>query len=104
MDILSFTNRSIHFQLGTIGTEIGRAISWHHNPSFGNPDDCIQRATDYLNILLSLKTLSFGKRRELARIKEVLNDWYYGDNIYQTNDHDWDNYFLPFSIAANRFK
>lgn len=100
----TFTDRTIHVQLGTIGAEIGRACSWQLNSSYGNPDDCIIRATNYLNVLLSSKNLSYGKRREIARIKEVLNDWYYGDNLYQTTLADWDRYFIPFSIAANRLK
>ncbi len=104
MDRQSFIRRSIHFQLGTIGTEIGRAVSWRTNPSFGNPDECIARATSYINIILSSNETRPSTRRELARLKEVLNDWYYGDNFYQTRELDWDNYFLPFSIVANKLK
>lgn len=99
---LSLTTRPTSLQLGTIGTEIGRAISWRANPAYGDPAACINRALNYIVQILDDDNLAPGKRRELARLKEVLLDWYFGENLYQTKDNDWDKYFIPFSLAANR--
>jgi len=43
-----------------------------------------------------------GKRREIARLKEVLLDWYFGENLYQTKNDDWDKYFIPYSFFSSR--
>lgn len=98
----TFTLRSTSFQMGTIGAEIGRAVSWRANPVYGNPDTCILRALTYIEQAQHSLNITTGKRRELARLKEVLIDWYYGDNTYQTKTVDLDRYFLPFSLAANQ--
>lgn len=65
-------------------------------PAYGDPAVYINRAIYYIVQILDDTTLGPGKRRELARQKEVLLDWYFGENLYQTTNTDWEKYFLPF--------
>lgn len=102
MNQATWSTYSIHLQLATVGAEVGRAISWRANPSYGNPDDCFSRALSYLQLTISDAKVTDAKRRELCRVKEVLLDWYYGDNLYHSTNDGWERYFLPFSLAANR--
>ncbi len=102
MNQATWSRYSIHLQLGTIGTEVGRSITWRRNPAYGDPNDAFNRALHYLALTIDDTKISHAQRRELCRLKEALLDWYYGDNIYLSSDESWEAYFLPFSIAANR--
>lgn len=41
-----------------------------------------------------------GRRREIARAREVVCDFLVGDNAYGSNAESLDAYFLPFAVAA----
>jgi hypothetical protein len=94
--------RSLYDQLGTIGTEIGRCISWRKNPKYGNPHESFSRGLTYLLITIDDPKNKGAKRVELCRLKELLIDWYYGDSeLYHTTDADWERYFMPYAVASN---
>jgi hypothetical protein len=94
---------SILEQLANIGAEVGRALSWK---SKGEPEKS-QRA---LERGLELFDLTIQDRRWLYRLKEILRmreivcDYFWGDNQYQSTPESLDKYFLLFAIAARRQK
>lgn len=87
------------FQMANIGAEVGRAISWTKK---GNP----QMATNALYRALKLADFTIGDPKnmnslgEILRMRELLVDYFVGDNIYKSSDKNWDKYFYPFNYAA----
>ena len=75
---------SLAEQMLNIGSEVSRANRWK---SKGNEAQC-HRAADRALELVSL-TIDANKERaglrELCRLYEVLADYYYADNYYQTD-------------------
>lgn len=45
-----------------------------------------------------------GRRREIARARELVCDFLVGDNAYGSTRESLDAYFLPFALAARRLK
>ncbi len=101
MDYQTWQRLSIYDQLGTIGTEIGRTITWRHNPQFGKPESAFFRGLEYLDLTISDPKNLGPKLKELCRVREVLVDWYYGSEIYAATDDELTRYFEPFAIASN---
>lgn len=86
---------SLAEQMLNIGSEVSRANRWKAK---GNEEQC-HRAADRALELVSL-TIDAHKNRaglgELCRLYEVMADFYYGDNIYQTDANSLQRYFDVF--------
>ena len=86
---------SLAEQMLNIGSEVSRANRWKAK---GNEEQC-HRAADRALELVSL-TIDAHKNRaglgELCRLYEVMADFYYGDNIYQTEANSVQRYFDVF--------
>ena len=84
-----------------IGSEVSRANRWKAK---GNEEQC-HRAADRALELVSL-TIDAHKSRpglgELCRLYEVMADYYYGDNIYQTDPNALQRYFDVFYYDKNK--
>ena len=88
-------------QLGHIGSEVERALNWKKK---NNPDYCMrafERALDLFDLTLSCPR-NRGRLREIARAREILVDFFYGVNQYQTSGEFLSRYFLYFAIAARK--
>jgi len=85
-------------QMANVGSEVERAIKWREKNK-----DYFQMALERALELLDL-TADDGKNihrlGELLRLREVLADYFYFDNIYGSTDKKWQNYFLAFNHAA----
>lgn len=86
---------SLAEQMLNIGSEVSRANRWKAK---GNEEQC-HRAADRALELVSL-TIDANKNRaglkELCRLYEVMADYYYGKNIYQTEPNAMQRYFDVF--------
>jgi hypothetical protein len=40
--------------------------------------------------------------KELLRLRECINDYFLGNNVYGSSDAIWNNYFLSYGIAARQ--
>jgi hypothetical protein len=91
---LSFAQQMAH-----VGSEVFRTIKWKEK---GN-DEYSQKAGFRALELLSL-TLRHAERypklKEVARVKEVFADYFYGDNQYHSTAEQWRKYFYAFTYAA----
>ncbi|MEW6324608.1 MAG: hypothetical protein AB1515_04405 [Nitrospirota bacterium] len=88
-------------QMGHIGSEVERALQWKRK---NNPDYC-RRALERAVELLDLTLGSPGNRlrlKEIARTREVVVDFFYGENEYRTSGEFLSRYFLQFATAARR--
>jgi hypothetical protein len=97
-----FKNRWFKFslaeQMANIGAEVGRTISWR-NKDKKNSRMAFERALELLDLTIEDPK---NKRRlkELLRVREMLSDYFYFDNIYGSSDEKWNNYFYLFGYAA----
>lgn len=86
-------------QMANVGADIERAIKWRNK---GNKEQ--SKAALYRGLELLWLTIEDKKNRkrlkELCRLREVLNDYFFCDNIYKSSDKLWHNYFYPFAYAA----
>jgi hypothetical protein len=86
-------------QMANIGSEIERAISWKNKANVEYSRRAFERALELLDLTLS--DMKNKKRlREIVRAREALADYFAFENIYQSSDKAWKNYFIAFNFAA----
>ena len=90
---------SFYQQMSNVGSEVERAINWKKK----NNQQYSQLAFERMLELLQL-TISDPKNKtclkELCRLREVLIDFLWGDNIYQSKEKSTKNYFYAFNYLA----
>ena len=94
---------SLAEQMVNIGSEVSRANRWRKK---GNEEQC-HRAADRALELMSLTIDAHVKRPglgELCRLYEVMADYYYSDNEYQTDPDQLQRYFDQFFYSYQKEK
>lgn len=85
-------------QMGNTGSEIHRLVL-SQNKDQDRFDSAFDRALELID--LTLADPRWKKRyKEIARVREVLCDIYFGENQYNTSLEDLDDYFFQFGLAA----
>jgi hypothetical protein len=90
---------SLAEQLGNVGSEVSRALNWKQR---GDAEHCaraVERALELLDLTLA-DARHRGRRRELARVREALVDYFCADNRFGSSPDHWRSYFDAFAIAA----
>ena len=88
-------------QAANIGSEVERALSWRAKQHPAYSQRAFERALELIDLTLgSVDTLA--RRRELARVREALVDFFCGTNQYGSTDASWRKYFAHFAYAARR--
>lgn len=86
-------------QLANVGSEVGRTIKWRNQENRQYSGNAFERVLELLDL-----TIADGKNlkrlKELARLREVLVDYFFGDNQYSSSDQLWQKYFYAFNYAA----
>lgn len=86
-------------QLANVGSEVERALSW---AAKGNPDystRALDRALELLDLTIS-DPRHRHRLKELTRVREVLLDYFFGDNLFASTAAGWHGYFHPYGIAV----
>lgn len=93
-----WSSLSLCEQMANIGSEVERTIKWRgKNAEYSRL--AFERALELLDLTIDDK--KHKKRlRELLRLREVLADYFFGDNLYGSGDRQWQRYFYPFNYAA----
>ena len=88
-------------KMANIGSEVERAINWKNrqNPDYSRK--AYDRALELIDLTLD-SLQGFSRLKEIARMRELLVDYFSGTNEYQSTDSSWRNYFSPFTFAARR--
>ncbi len=88
-------------QMANIGSEVERALTWK---SKGNADysrKAFERALELID--LSLNTIkNFARLKELARLREALVDFFFGNNEFSSTEVIWRKYFSSFTYAVRK--
>lgn len=85
-------------QMANIGSEIERTISWRKKKKEYS-DLAFKRALELLDLTIRDQK-NRPRLKELVRLREVLSDYFFFDNIYGSSDERWQSYFYPFNYAA----
>lgn len=90
-------------QMANIGADVGRAINWRKKGNKEYSINAFYRALELLDF-----TIDDPKNKdclsEILRVREVLCDYFMGENIYKSTDEAWEKYFYFFNFRARANK
>ena len=89
-------------QLGNVGTEVARAMRSQAQGNHERSFLALARALELFDITLADGRWRGGRRREIARAREVVCDFLVGTNEYGSTAASLDAYFLAFAMLARR--
>jgi hypothetical protein len=92
---------SLAEQLGNIGSEISRAVKWtDRRPELAR--GALERALELIDLTLDdpRHRQSPPRLREIARVREVVVDFFDGSNQYQTTASGLQRYFDAYALAG----
>jgi len=83
-----------------IGSEVERAIAWQQkkNPEYSQM--AFERALELLELTIA-DPRNRRRLKELTRLREVLLDYFMGDNQFRSSEKSWKNYFYAFGYAVS---
>lgn len=92
---------SLAEKLANIGSEVERALSWklRHNDAYCQK--AVDRALELMDLTLGSVT-GFSRLRELARLREVLVDYFFGANQFGSTETLLRKYFSYFNYVARK--
>ncbi|MBI3380105.1 hypothetical protein HY029_05100 [Candidatus Gottesmanbacteria bacterium] len=90
---------SVIEQLANIGGEVERALKWRKKNNKEYSKLAFFRALELLDLSLSDSNNKL-HLPELTRVREVLVDYFFGENRYSSTDENWQSYFYSFTFAA----
>lgn len=88
-------------QLANVGSEVGRAARARSRGHEQGLAAALDRTLELFDLTLADERWA-GRRREIARAREVVCDFLVGDNEYGSTAESLDRYFLAFAMAARR--
>lgn len=90
-------------QMGNVGSEVGRAISWQKKNNEEYKQKALGRAFELLDLTINDKRWhTIFRLQELLRTREVMADYFYGENIYGSSAENLERYFYYFAYAARK--
>ncbi|MEK7497146.1 MAG: hypothetical protein AAB657_04590 [Patescibacteria group bacterium] len=92
---------SISEQLANIGSEVGRALNAQASGNTARQESALIRAFELFDLTIGSASIRPSARREAARARELVVDWFYGGNEYKTNPEMWNKYFNEFAVVVN---
>lgn len=90
---------SLMEQMANIGAEVGRAINWRKKGKEEIWKNAFYRALELIDFTVE-DPKNKNSLKEILRVRELLVDYFAGDNIYHSTDKDWEKYFYYFNYAA----
>ncbi|MDD4996002.1 MAG: hypothetical protein PHW15_00795 [Patescibacteria group bacterium] len=88
-------------QMANVGSEVGRTMSWKEKGDNEYSQKAFARALELLDLTIEDRK-NRSKLKEIVRLREVLVDYFFGENQYGSSNRLWHNYFYAFNFAARR--
>jgi len=86
-------------QLANIGSEISRALSWKTKGDKEKSEKAMERGLELFDLTIGDNRWQH-RLKEIARMREVVCDYFYGENEFQSTSESLDKYFFHFGVAA----
>lgn len=90
---------SLMEQLANVGSEVERAIRWKTKNNSHYSQLAFSRALELIDFSLADKK-NTTRLLEITRLREVLVDYFFGNNTYASTDEKWQRYFYSFTFAV----
>ena len=91
-------------QLGNVGSEVGRAVSWHKKGNKEYFEKAFDRALELLDLTIVdnrwRASVWPGRLKELVRAREFLCSAFFDKENYSATPQDAEKYFFQFAVAA----
>jgi hypothetical protein len=88
-------------QLGNAGSEVSRALKARGSSNAARERSALERFLELIDLTIADPRLK-GRRRELCRVREMVCDYFVGENTFRSTPESLDRYFLPYAMAARR--
>ncbi len=88
-------------QMANIGSEISRALNWKNKNRYEISIKAVNRALELLDLSMASKH-PLHRLKEIARIREAVVDYFYGENQFGSSEKLWRKYFDHFAYAARK--
>lgn len=92
---------SLMEQLGNAGSEVSRALRARAQGHTDRERSALARFLDLIDMTLADPRLQ-GRRKEICRVREIVCDYFVGENLYRSTAESLDRYFLPYARVARR--
>ncbi len=90
-------------QMANIGSEVERAIQWKEKNNPTRFEKAFERALELLDLSLDAPG-NKNQLKEIARTREILVDFFVGDNQFGMSSEYLRKYFLQFAYAVRKNK
>jgi len=87
---------SLALQMGNVGAEVNRAIHWQKLKNKENKESALWRALELIDLTIEVR-----QSGELFRLREIICDYFLGENKYGLSSDQLKSYFLQFALYAN---
>jgi hypothetical protein len=86
-------------QLANVGSEIERALTWaaKNNPEYSRM--ALERGLELLDLTIA-DPRHRHRLKELTRLREVLLDYFGGENQFGSTESSWRSYFHAYGLAV----
>lgn len=88
-------------QMAHIGSEVIRALAWKQKGDQNYTRMAFERALELLDLTRADPKCRH-RLKEICRVREVLCDYFAGDNEYGSTGDQWRNYFNAFGWASRK--
>lgn len=94
---------TIFEQMGNIGSEINRAFSWRERGNGEYAKQAMDSALELFDLTISdPRWIKTGRLKEICRAREVVCDFFFGENQYNESEERLMKYFDEFALAARK--
>ncbi|MDW7761167.1 MAG: hypothetical protein SCM96_11085 [Acidobacteriota bacterium] len=90
---------SLMEQLANVGSEVERALNWREKGNLEYSRLALERALELLGLTIG-DPRHKSRLKEMTRLREVLLDYFMGDNEFRSTERSWRGYFYGFAYAA----
>ena len=90
---------SLAKQIGNIGSELSRAGHWDRRQDRESRNQALERALVLLDLTLNDARWR-GRLKELARLREVICDWYADQGEYDISPDALEAYYTSFALLT----
>lgn len=88
-------------QMANIGSEVERALNWQAKKNAFYCQQAFERSLELIDLTLdNLK--EFSRLKEVARLRDAIADYFFGENQFKFTDESLRKYFLNFMMAARK--
>jgi hypothetical protein len=92
---------TLAFQLANVGADFARALKWKKSGDEVRMWSALERCLELLDLTIADPKHRY-RLKEICRLREVLCDFFIGENEYQSTGESLDRYFLAFTYEAQK--